>query len=83
MGRNAREFICTASVSRCTAWVSRASAALMSPGGCSTVGKRTLGTYPHRLCARVDQGKAVTAAIHKLAQLIYAMQAKDEEYLER
>jgi hypothetical protein len=31
----------------------------------------------------VDQGKAVTVAIHKLAQLIYAMQAKDEEYLER
>jgi len=30
------------------------------------------GTYCRRLCARMDKGKAVTAAAHKLARLIYA-----------
>jgi transposase len=39
-----------------------------------------LGACYRRLCARMDKGKAVTAAAHKLARLIYAMLSKGEEY---
>ena len=42
-----------------------------------------LGAYYRRLCARMDRAKAVTAAAHKLARLIYAMLTKGEEYTER
>ena len=51
----------------------RAAAALRSS-------KSALGTYYRRLCARMDKGKAVTAAAHKLARLIDAMLTKGEEY---
>jgi transposase len=36
-----------------------------------------------RLCARMDKPKAVTAAAHKLARLIYAMLTKGQEYTDR
>jgi transposase len=39
-----------------------------------------LAAYYRWLCARMDKGKAVTAAAHKLARLIYAMLTKGEEY---
>ena len=39
-----------------------------------------LGAYYRRLSTRMDKGKAVTAAAHKLARLIYAMLSKGEEY---
>jgi len=39
-----------------------------------------LGAYFRRLCSRMDKGKAVTAAAHKLARLIYAMLTRGEEY---
>lgn len=42
-----------------------------------------LGAYYRRQCARMDRAKAVTAAAHKLARLIYAMLTKGEEYTER
>lgn len=42
-----------------------------------------LGAYYRRLCARMDRAKAVTAAAHKLARLIYAMLTKGEEYTDR
>lgn len=42
--------------------------------------KSALGAYYRRLRARMDKGKAVTAAAHKLARLIYAMLSKGEEY---
>lgn len=32
------------------------------------------------MCARMDKPKAVTAAAHKLARLIYSMLTKGEEY---
>ena len=41
------------------------------------------GAYYRRLCARMDRAKAVTAAAHKLARLIYAMLTKGEEYTDR
>jgi hypothetical protein len=42
--------------------------------------KSTLGAYSQRMCARIDRAKAVTAAAHKLARLIYAMLTQGEEY---
>ena len=42
-----------------------------------------LGAYYRRLCARMDRAKAVTAAAHKLARLIYAMLTHGQEYTDR
>ncbi len=42
-----------------------------------------LGAYFRRLCARMDKAKAVTAAAHKLARLIYSMLTKGEEYTDQ
>lgn len=39
-----------------------------------------LGAYFRRMCSRMDKPKAVTAAAHKLARLIYTMLTKGEEY---
>lgn len=36
-----------------------------------------------RMRGRMDRPKAVTAAAHKLARLIYAMLTKGEEYTDR
>ena len=35
------------------------------------------------MCARMDKAKAVTAAAHKLARLIYVMLTKGEEYTDQ
>jgi len=42
-----------------------------------------LGAYYRRLCARMDKPKAVTAAAHKLARLIYAMLTHGQEYTDQ
>ena len=42
-----------------------------------------LGAYLRRMCSRMDQPKAVTAAAHKLARLIYTMLTKAEESTEQ
>jgi hypothetical protein len=42
-----------------------------------------LGAYFRRLCSRMDKPKAITAAAHKLARLIYAMLTKGEEYTDQ
>ena len=42
-----------------------------------------LGAYFRRMCARMDKPKAVTAAAHKLARLIYTMLTKGEEYVDQ
>ena len=42
-----------------------------------------LGAYFRRMCARLDKGKAVTAAAHKLARLIYAMLTKGAAYVDK
>ncbi|MDR2012061.1 MAG: IS110 family transposase, partial [Rhodanobacter sp.] len=36
-----------------------------------------------RMCAHMDKAKAVTAAAHKLARLIYTMLTKGEEYTDQ
>ncbi len=45
--------------------------------------KSALGAYFRRLCARMDKPKAITAAAHKLARLIYTMLTKGEEYVDQ
>ena len=42
-----------------------------------------LGAYFRRMCSRMDKPKAVTAAAHKLARLIYTMLTKGEEYTDK
>ena len=45
--------------------------------------KSALGAYFRRLCSRMDKPKAVTAAAHKLARLIYTMLTRGEEYTDQ
>ncbi len=42
-----------------------------------------LGAYFRRMCARMDKAKAITAAAHKLARLVYHMLTKGEEYVDQ
>jgi len=42
-----------------------------------------LGAYFRRMCSRMDKPKAVTAAAHKLARLIYTLLTKGEEYTDQ
>ena len=45
--------------------------------------RSALGAYYRRLCARLDRAKAITAAAHKLARLIYTMLTKGSAYVDR
>ena len=45
--------------------------------------KSAMGAYFRRLCSRMDKPKAITAAAHKLARLIYTMLTKGEEYTDQ
>ena len=45
--------------------------------------KSALGAYFRRMCSRIDKPKAVTAAAHKLARLIYTMLTRGEEYTDQ
>ena len=45
--------------------------------------KSALGAYFRRMSARMDKPKAVAAAAHKLARLIYTMLTKGEEYTDQ
>ncbi len=42
-----------------------------------------MGAYFRRMCARMDKPRAVTAAAHKLARLIYTMLTKGEEHTDQ
>lgn len=61
----------------------RAAQALKLAAAALRTSQSALGAYYRRLCARMDKPKAVTAAAHRLARLIYAMLAKGEEYTDR
>ncbi len=65
---------------RTTRCANRAAQALRMAAAALRTSQSALGAYYRRLCARMDKGKAVTAAAHKLARLIYAMLTKGEEY---
>ncbi|HVK54081.1 MAG TPA: transposase [Burkholderiales bacterium] len=42
-----------------------------------------LGAYYRRMCGRMDKPKAITAAAHKLARLIYALATKGQPYVDQ
>ena len=61
----------------------RAAQALRLAAAALRSSKSALGAYFRRMCARMDRPKAVAAAAHKLARLIYTMLTKGEEYTDR
>ncbi len=63
--------------------VNRATQALKLAAAALRASKSALGAYYRRMCARMDKGKAVTAAAHKLARLIYLMLTKGQEYTDK
>jgi transposase len=63
--------------------VNRAAQALRLAAAALRSSKSALGAYFRRLCSRMDKPKAVTAAAHKLARLIYTLLTKGEEYTDQ
>jgi transposase len=63
--------------------VNRAAQALRLAAAALRSSKSALGAYFRRLCSRMDKPKAVTAAAHKLARLIYTMLTKGQEYTDQ
>ena len=61
----------------------RAAQALRLAAAALRSSKSALGAYFRRMCARMDRPKAIAAAAHKLARLIYTMLTKGEEYTDR
>lgn len=61
----------------------RAALALRLSAAALRSSQSALGAYFRRMCARMDKPKAVTAAAHKLARLIYTMLTKGEEYTDQ
>lgn len=61
----------------------RAAQALRLAAASLRSSKSALGAYYRRMCSRLDKPKAVTAAAHKLARLIYTMLTKGEEYTDQ
>jgi transposase len=61
----------------------RAAQALRMAAAALRTSQSALGAYFRRMCARMDKPKAITAAAHKLARLIYAMLTKGEEYVDQ
>lgn len=63
--------------------VNRAAQALRLAAASLRGSKSALGAYYRRICGRMDKPKAVTAAAHKLARLIYTMLTRGEEYTDQ
>ena len=61
----------------------RATQALKLAAAALRSSKSALGAYYRRMCARMDKPKAVTAAAHKLARLVYLMLTRGEEYTDQ
>ena len=59
----------------------RATQAFKQAAAALRTSQSALGAYFRRLCGRMDKAKAVTAAAHKLARLVYAMLTKGQEYV--
>lgn len=57
----------------------RAAQALRLAAAALRTSQSALGAYFRRLCSRMDKPKAVTAAAHKLARLIYTLLTKGQE----
>jgi transposase len=63
--------------------VNRAAQALRLAAAALRTSQSALGAYFRRMCARMDKPKAIAAAAHKLARLIYMMLTKGEEYTDQ
>jgi transposase len=61
----------------------RAAQALRLAAAALRSSQSALGAYFRRLCSRMDKPRAVTAAAHKLARLIYTMLTKGEQYTDQ
>ena len=61
----------------------RAAQALRLAAAALRTSQSALGAYFRRMCSRMDKAKAVTAAAHKLARLIYTMLTKGQEYTDQ
>ncbi|MBK7954654.1 MAG: IS110 family transposase [Candidatus Accumulibacter sp.] len=61
----------------------RAAQALRLAAAALRTSQSALGAYFRRLCSRMDKPKAVTAAAHKLARLIYTLLTKGQEYTDQ
>jgi transposase len=61
----------------------RASQALRMAAAALRSSQSALGAYFRRMCSRMDKPKAIAAAAHKLARLIYTMLTKGEEYTDK
>ncbi|MGC4077201.1 MAG: transposase [Rubrivivax sp.] len=61
----------------------RAAQALRLAAAALCTSQSALGAYYRRLCARMDKTKAVTAAAHKLARLIYSLLSKGQEHTDQ
>ena len=61
----------------------RAAQALRLAAAALRTSQSALGAYFRWMCARMDKPKAVAAAAHKLARLIYTMLTKGEEYTDQ
>ena len=61
----------------------RAAQALRLAAAALRTSQSALGAYYRRMCARMDKPKAVTAAAHKLARLIYAMLTRGQQYTDQ
>ena len=63
--------------------VNRAAQALRLAAAALRSSKSALGAYFRRLCSRMDKPKAVTAAAHKLARMVYTMLTKGEQHTDQ
>ena len=61
----------------------RAAQALRLAAAALRTSQSALGAYFRRMCSRMDKPKAVTAAAHNLARLIYTMLTKGQEYTDQ
>lgn len=60
----------------------RASQALRLAAANLRTSRSALGAYYRRMCARMDKPKAITAAAHKLARIIYTMLTQGQAYVD-
>lgn len=61
----------------------RAAQALKLAAAALRTSQSALGAYFRRMCSRMDKSKAVAAAAHKLARLVYTMLTKGQEYTDQ
>ena len=61
----------------------RAAQALRMAASALRSSQSALGAYFRRMCSRMDKPKAITAAAHKLARLIYTLLTKGEQYTDQ